>query len=69
MPARVGYPKGLEGLVDEINGPAFAVSQGLILYGSQDEAAGKGVGISVPSSGGGEGIFSKVFGFLKNLVP
>ena len=69
VPARVGYPKGLEGLVDEINGPAFAVSQGLILYGSQDEAAGKGVGISVPSSGGGEGIFSKVFGFLKNLVP
>jgi len=69
VPARVGFPKGLEGLVDEINGPAFSVSQGLILYGSQDEAQGKGVGISVPSSESGEGIFSKATGFLKNLLP
>jgi len=33
MPARVGYPKGLSGLVDEIKSPAFAVGWGLILYG------------------------------------
>jgi len=33
MPARIGYPKGLSGLVDEIKSPAFAVGWGLILYG------------------------------------
>ena len=33
LPVRVGYPKGLSGLVDEIKTPAFASSWGLIQYG------------------------------------
>lgn len=33
LPVRIGYPKGLSGLVDEIKSPAFAGSWGLILYG------------------------------------
>jgi cell division protein FtsA len=33
LPARVGFPKGLSGLVDEIKSPAFATSWGLIQYG------------------------------------
>ncbi|MBN1331580.1 cell division protein FtsA [Candidatus Dojkabacteria bacterium] len=70
VPARVGYPKGLGGLVDEINNPGFAVSQGLILYGSQDEAGGKGVGVSVGSKGGdGGGLFGRIGDFVKNLLP
>ncbi len=69
VPARVGYPKGLEGLVDEINGPAYAVSQGLILYGSQDEAGGKGIGLSIPSVDRSGSIFGKVGDFFKNLLP
>jgi len=35
MPTRIGIPKGLTGLVDEIQTPAFASSMGLILYGLQ----------------------------------
>jgi len=69
VPARVGYPKGLEGLVDEINGPAYAVSQGLILYGSQDEAGGKGIGLTIPSVDRSGSIFGKVGDFFKNLLP
>lgn len=69
VPARVGYPKGLEGLVDEINGPSFAVSQGLILYGSQDESSGRGMSLAVSSKSSGDGLFSKVGGFFKNLLP
>lgn len=69
VPARVGHPKGLEGLVDEINGPSFAVSQGLILYGSQDESNGKGIGVSIQSGDNGEGIGQRIGGFLKNLLP
>lgn len=72
VPARVGHPKGLEGLVDEINGPAFAVSQGLILYGSNDEPGGSsrqaGVGVGSSSEQDG-GIISKISGFLGNLLP
>jgi len=36
MPARIGYPKGLTGLVDEIKSPAFAAAWGLILYGDKN---------------------------------
>jgi cell division protein FtsA len=72
VPARVGYPKGLEGLVDEISGPAFSTIQGLILYGARSGGGGEGrfgepIGIS-----GGEGIgsvFSKVGKWFKNLMP
>ncbi|MBD3280058.1 cell division protein FtsA [Candidatus Dojkabacteria bacterium] len=69
VPARVGHPKGLGGLVDEINNPAYAVSQGLVLYGAQDEAGGKGVGVSVGAKSEGEGIFGRVGDFIKNLLP
>src|SRR3989339_706925 len=33
LPVRLGYPKGLFGLVDEIKSPAFATAWGLIEYG------------------------------------
>lgn len=33
LPVRIGYPKGLSGLVDEIKSPAFATAWGLIEYG------------------------------------
>lgn len=46
MPVRVGVPKGLSGLIDEIETPEFATSVGLILYGEKsghDQAAGPGL--------------------------
>ena len=69
IPARVGYPKGLGGLVDEIAGPAYAVSQGLIMYGSANEGY-KGIRRSASSKqNSGDGFFGKVKGFFKNLMP
>lgn len=32
LPARVGVPQGLNGLVDELSAPAFATATGLIIY-------------------------------------
>ncbi len=70
VPARVGFPKGLDGLVDEINNPAFAVSQGLILYGEKDEASGpKSGGAMIRGVGASDGIFGKVKDFFANLIP
>ena len=37
VPARVGYPKNLDGLADEITGPAYSTIQGLITYGNTHE--------------------------------
>ena len=69
VPARVGYPKGLEGLVEEITDPAFATSQGLILYGmmeNQNMSGGSGIS-SLGDKGGG--VFGKLTGWFKNLLP
>lgn len=46
MPVRIGVPKGLSGLVDEIEAPMYATSMGLILYGEKakvDRSGGGGL--------------------------
>lgn len=69
VPARIGYPKGLDGLVDEIASPAYSVAQGLIIYGSVDEGYSQ-TRAQVPSaSGSGGGTFGKLKGFISNLLP
>ncbi|GAB4332290.1 MAG: cell division protein FtsA [Desulfobulbaceae bacterium] len=35
MPVRIGYPKGVEGRLDEVNSPRCTTAVGLLLYGSQ----------------------------------
>ncbi len=35
MPVRIGQPRGASGLIEEVSGPAFAASIGLLLYGSR----------------------------------
>lgn len=42
LPVRVGTPKGVVGLIDEIEDPAFAVGVGLLLFGVKTEVAGGG---------------------------
>ncbi len=69
IPARVGYPKGLGGLMDEIAGPAYAVSQGLIMYGAANEGY-KGMRRPMSSKqNNGEGVMGKFKSFFKNLLP
>ena len=71
VPARVGYPRGVTGLVDEITGPSYSVSQGLILYGAQDEGVSSGsLSMKDSKSGGsGSGVFQGLQNFFKNLMP
>lgn len=71
IPARVGYPKGLGGLVDEISGPAYATIQGLILYGVHSDGESM-IGETGGFSDGQEKIgkvFTKVGNWFKNLLP
>jgi cell division protein FtsA len=45
MPVRLGLPAGVTGLIEEISGPAYAASVGLLLYGSE-QGGGRRVGIA-----------------------
>jgi cell division protein FtsA len=69
IPARVGHPKGLGGLVDEIMDPAYAVAQGLTLYGSLDEGYSQSKQSVGTPQNSGDGLLNKVKGIFKNLLP
>ncbi|MEP7103891.1 MAG: cell division protein FtsA [Candidatus Dojkabacteria bacterium] len=77
VPARVGNPKGLEGLVEGLATPAFSAAQGLILYALNDEVArgdssrystGGSVNKKRTSSPTG-GLLGRITGIFKTLAP
>lgn len=65
MPVRLGTPAGVTGLIDEVSGPSFAASVGLVLYGARASQSG-----SRPASRGRFGsVVSRVTGFFKSFLP
>lgn len=69
LPVRVGKPRGVGGLIDDIITPSFATPVGLILYGAS-------VGAPVPPQGFGKnlklpsmGFAGKIIDTIKNLLP
>lgn len=60
MPVRIGAPKGVTGLIEEIQSPAYAATMGAVLYGVQELKSG-----SLLSSDKNKGNIS--LGFLKLL--
>ena len=69
VPARVGTAKGLTGLVDEISGPAYSVVQGLIQYAAANEGYRGSRKATTSKAPTGDGVFDKIKGFFKNLMP
>ncbi len=69
MPARIGFPKGVGGLVDDILNPSYACAIGLILYGveqSENEPLTKfRKKIKLPKVG----YLGKIVETIKNLLP
>ncbi len=64
--ARVGYPKGLTGMTEEISDPSYAAAQGLIKHAMDDD----GESINTSKQGGVIGsIGSKVTDWFKSLMP
>lgn len=65
MPVRVGSPRGITGLVDDITGPAFAAGVGAILYGKELE--------TTHSAGGTKNkmvaVSNKIISWLKSFLP
>ena len=69
LPVRIGVPKGIGGLIDDIIVPSFATPVGLIIYGSKDMPSENltsfGKKIKLPVSG----IFGKIVSTVKDLLP
>lgn len=70
VPARVGTPTGLSGMVEEVSGPDYAAAQGLIKHAMAED-----VDISSSVKPGREGsipganLFSNVVRWVKSLLP
>lgn len=67
MPVRIGYPTGATGLIEEVRGPAYAASIGLVLYGVKNVTSGGG--LSGLSRGKFGSVLKKITGFVKSLLP
>ena len=72
VPARVAYPRGIEGLVDEISLPSYSAAQGLILYGMNDDGT-SGRSTKVAAEGGkvgtGGGFMDSIKKIFKRFTP
>jgi cell division protein FtsA len=67
MPVRVGEPKGASGLIDEVSGPAYAASIGLLLYGSRLRPERR-IGLGA-ARGRVFDIFGRLINWIKSYIP
>lgn len=69
LPVRIGIPRGVEGLIDDIITPVFSTSVGLIIYGSKqvpkESLTSFGKKIKLPT----KGFFGKIVTTIKDLLP
>lgn len=68
MPARIGTPKGVTGLIDEIQGPASSAGVGAILYGVRMFRSGNLLSLD-GKNGNMKKNFSKFFEKIKSFLP
>ncbi len=59
LPTRVGYPRNVTGMAEEINSPVFSTSVGLVQYAAKALEA---------HDDDGDGIFAGFFGMIKRLL-
>jgi len=74
MPVRIGKPKGLTGLIDEIESPEYAVTAGLTLYRRQEVSSPRSLfplgklGKSLQRIPG-KGVAGKFIDLIKSFLP
>ena len=67
LPAQVGFPLELEGIVDEVDDPAFATAVGLLLWGIDERVKSNGR-ISLPQLSITSTV-GKIKGWLRDFLP
>ncbi|MDA3815164.1 MAG: cell division protein FtsA [Patescibacteria group bacterium] len=60
LPAQVGFPIELSGLIDKVDDPSFSVAIGMILWGMENDATGFSGEIDNNKNGFGKRIFNSV---------
>ncbi len=68
LPAQVGFPLELEGVIDEVDDPAFATAVGLVLWGMDNRIRVASQGVSFPQLSITPTI-SKIKNWLKGFLP
>ncbi len=68
MPVRIGVPRGVTGLIDEIQGPSSAAGVGAVLYGSRLYRGGELLSFD-ERRGNMKKSFSKFFDKLRSFLP
>jgi len=69
MPVRIGKPKDIKGLIDDIVNPAFSVPVGLIMYSANGEPKENLNSFARKFKLPSVGIAGKVIDTIKNLLP
>lgn len=69
LPVRVGKPKGVGGLIDDVINPTFAVPVGLILYGVGHESDENLTSLSKKLKLPSKGLAGKFVDIIKDLLP
>ena len=72
LPVRLGIPRGIGGLIDDVINPSFSTCVGLLLYGARDIPVNENLTrftkkIKLP--GGATGLFGKIISSIKDLLP
>ncbi|MBU1289949.1 cell division protein FtsA [Patescibacteria group bacterium] len=68
LPAQIGFPSEMEGVVDEVDDPAFATAVGLVLWSIDKRAKNGGWGLSSPGISIG-GTVGKLKGWMRDFLP
>lgn len=72
LPVRLGNPRGVGGLIDDIMNPSFSTAIGLLLYGAREIPAPENLtsfSKKIKLSGKNLGIFGKLISSVKDLLP
>jgi cell division protein FtsA len=69
LPVRIGKPKGVGGLIDDVINPAFAVPVGLILYGAEREPNERLTSIAKRIKLPSGGFAGKLIESIRDLLP
>lgn len=69
VPVRIGLPKGVGGLIDDVITPSFSTCVGLILHGAKARPAENLTSFSKKMKLPSVGVFGKLIDSVKNLLP
>jgi len=69
VPVRIGLPRGVGGLIDDVITPSFSTCVGLLLYGAKAKPAENLTSFAKKMKLPSVGMFGKLIDSIKNLLP